>query len=291
MNQHKSKLGTKQVKSVRIWTDQQPCLLFEISDYTPSDSEESQPAATKEPTDALPGSRRGLEARADTWDQAVTKGKRYLEMLECGTGTPARFLSYDDLATWGWKAEYDGHPSGKLSGVQAQAIEYLGGTAPLDQIWDVMDVHMIKTTVDGIAYLPTSATYENTYGPGFIISVNNWGPRSTGPEEYPPVDGPFPKLERQSDIMFLEYQRVMGLLEKPMTGLKGILRTTIANKETKDIVAKALGFASYNTVRLPDWPGVDFSAGSDEGAALLASPNGRGMSAMGRKSCEQNVRC
>jgi hypothetical protein len=61
----------------------------------------------------------------------------------------------------------------------------------------------------------------------------------------------------------------------PMTGLKGILRANVINQDTRNVVAKALGWEEWGDDNLPQWPGRDFKADSDEAAAILASPNGR----------------
>ena len=61
--------------------------------------------------------------------------------------------------------------------------------------------------VDRTAYPATGGHYSNDYAPEFIISTMNECPRIALPQEHPCSGGPFPKLERQSDLMFLEYQR------------------------------------------------------------------------------------
>lgn len=68
----------------------------------------------------------------------------------------------------------------------------------------------------------------------------------------------------------------MELEKKPLTGLKGLLRSNVQNRQTQDYAAHALGMKEYDSSKLPGWPGRDFEAGSDELTALVASPNGKG---------------
>lgn len=216
-----------------------------------------------------------LAARADGWEEAIAKGKRYLDMLKCGNGPPSKFTSYDDLKKWGWEKDYDENPTAGLTRSMQQAVEYLGASTSSEDVRQVLDIHQIEVTVEGTTYVVTGATYENYYNAEYIIAAINYGPKES-PGEKNDFDGPLPLLRRQSDVLFLEYQRLMELEKKPLTGLKGLLRSNVQNSETQDYAARALGMDKYDSSKLPDWPGRDFDAGSDELAALIASPNGRG---------------
>ena len=155
-----------------------------------------------------------------------------------------------------------------------QSIEYLGASYSEEETFEVVLKHSVGVTVDGTIYPPTNAEYSEIYAPDFIICETNWGPRIAASEASPPMEGPFPKLERQSDVMFLEYQHKMEDLKKPMTGLKGMLRAHVINTETQAIVARALGMRSWEIGKKPSWPGRDFHIDSDEAAAILASTIG-----------------
>lgn len=193
-------------------------------------------------------------------------------MLQCGSGEQSSFTSYDDLAKWGWRVNSD--RAADLGRPHQEAIEYLGATWTPGETFTIGLVHNRRVTVDGITYPPTKGNYMNIYAPDFIISIANVSPRVAAAESVPPVEGPPPKLERQSDLMFLEYQREMNYVNKPMTGLKGILRSGVINDDTRDIVEEALRRALGTSESVPRWPGVDFEAGSDDAAALCATPNG-----------------
>jgi hypothetical protein len=270
LSQHKSDLGTKVVQSVQIWNDEQPCLLFEIAAFQ---TNVTQDAADDGPSNGSRDVRKSLSARAGSWDEAVAKGKRYLDMLRCGSGPPSKLTSYDELETWGWSVTIE-QPSFQYMGHKKQAVDYLGASYSAQETWTIGVAHDTQVTVKGTVYPPTNGQYQNDYNPEFIVSLMNESPRAVAAEDMPPHEGPFPELERQSDLMFLEYQRKMEEMHKPMTGLKGLLRAGVINSESKNIAAKALGMTTFNGARLPAWPGRDFQADSDEAAALCASPNG-----------------
>lgn len=109
----------------------------------------------------------------------------------------------------------------------------------------------------------------------------NSGPQNEGPKQKdPPVTGdpnPFPPLKQQSDVVYLEFARLMKLYKKPVDKLKAFFRPFIVNPETRIIAAKALTISVDLFSIAPVWPGRDFELGSEEFAALLASPNERGV--------------
>lgn len=257
---------------MQIWKDQQPCLLFEVASV---DANDTQDALSEDTVTQPRDLRKSLLVRATSWKDTVAKGKGFLQMLKCGSGTPSEFDKYEDLEHWGWKVDYDMHPNSDFESSYLRSVEYLEASYSEEETFQVIYKHDVAVTVDGEEYPPTGADYSNIYAPEFIICQNNWGPRVSGPDQIPPVEESFPKLERQSDVMFLEYQRKMNYLNKPMTGLKGILRDHVVNKETQAIVARALDMRSWIIGSKPSWPGHDFDINSDEAAAIIASPNGR----------------
>ena len=63
--------------------------------------------------------------------------------------------------------------------------------------------------------------------------------------------------------------------KQPTDRLKGLLRSGVVNLETLSVTTTALRLEP-NALH-PTWPGRDFDPHSDGFAALLASPNGRGV--------------
>lgn len=227
---------------------------------------------------------RGDDLMADSkWKTWADKGKAYLDSLKCGKGTESKWTSYDDLGKYGWVRRGETHPFKihEQSGL-SKVMKYLEVSSKDEDQWAVGDQHIKESTVDGKTYLPTNARYNNKYNMELITADFNFGPRNKGPLKVPPVTGdpnPFPPLEHFSDVVYLEFVRLMKSNDRPINKLKGVLRSHVVNFDTGEIAERALGMRRYEMARNKDlaWPGKDFDADSDELAALVASPNGRGV--------------
>ncbi|PLB44468.1 hypothetical protein P170DRAFT_468142 [Aspergillus steynii IBT 23096] len=106
---------------------------------------------------------------------------------------------------------------------------------------------------------------------GFISAEDNDNPRQD-------VDDPYPPLYRMSDVYFLEWQRQAGQSNK-VKKLRYFLRYHIVNPDTLAIIKEI----TDNYATLKEWPGTEFAIykrvkgqveGTDEGKALLRTPNG-----------------
>lgn len=148
LSQHKSYLGTKVVKSVQIWNDQQPCLLFQIASFQ---TNATQDTADDGSTNGRRAVRKSLSARAVPWGEAVDKGRRLLDMLTCGSGTPSPFTSHNDLEKWGWEVTYDDHAP-RYYGDHQTVVQYLGASYSPGETWSVGVAHETQVTVDGTVY-------------------------------------------------------------------------------------------------------------------------------------------
>lgn len=229
----------------------------------------------------------------------VDKGKAYLELLNCGKGVESKWTSYDDLGKYGWERRSEIHPlSIYKNGGLDRALKYLKASSKGEDQWQVTDQHTRETTVDGKTYYPTGGKYNNKYNMEMICSDFNFGPKDKGANAEPPVTGnpnPLPPLEHYSDVVYLEFVRLMKLTNRPIDKLKGVLRSHVVNRYSRGIVEKVTGLTKDDMVagKLL-WPGKDFEADSDELAALVASPNGRGVAwllathkDLGRKTISQ----
>lgn len=275
---HRKGLGWKYVDSVDVWSEkehdsEQNFFTFHIKDRnenqeSKSNEERSTPATVK---------RGGLIARADLWEDTVEKGKRYLSMLKCGSGTPSEFTSYQSLADWGWEASFDTAPFDDMRKEVKDAIKAVGADSTDMATWrEIVNEHTYQTVHDGETYPATDGYYDNKYSAEFIIATMNWSPKYVQRELQHKEDFKSPKLARLSDVVFLEFQRYMASIKKPLTGLKGMLRDNVINPESQTIAMKALGLGRSDPEMLPNWPGRKFDADSGELAALVACPNGRG---------------
>ena len=94
-----------------------------------------------------------------------------------------------------------------------KAMDFLKISSKPEDQWSVAQQHLVKKTLNGKTYYPTAAMYDNKYSMELITADNNFGPRYKGPEQADPsVTGdpnPFPELQQLSDVMYLEFARLM----------------------------------------------------------------------------------
>lgn len=125
------------------------------------------------------------------------------------------------------------------------------------------------------------AIYFVTYLPSFsaIVVSNVKSPRNQLEQKYP---GPLhlsnddiakriPKLNRFSDVIWKVWTQLVHDPEK----LRYIAHDFVVNDVTVDVMNHIFG-ARYRGEKSVPWPGMKFGLESDEGKALLASPNGVG---------------
>jgi hypothetical protein len=74
-------------------------------------------------------------------------------------------------------------------------------------------------------------------------------------------------------VTFLTWAR-FAQNPKELRNLKYFFRNHIINDDTKNIINEALRRTGQS---LSEWPGVEFSMTSDEGKAILGTPNGGGV--------------
>lgn len=125
----------------------------------------------------------------------------------------------------------------------------------------------------------TLAEYDNLYDltSGAIWAINNLSPgkanaRSGGA-------APLPDLQLWSDVVFLEWAKRAGGADS-IKDLKFVLRLWIVNVETCDVIAHALRrlHPAREESRLVHFENeADIPVESEEGKALLGTPNGRGV--------------
>ncbi|KAL5115490.1 hypothetical protein ACEQ8H_006631 [Pleosporales sp. CAS-2024a] len=128
--------------------------------------------------------------------------------------------------------------------------------------------------VDGIDYRATKAHYEfimNRKG-GAIYGTYLDGPKSSASREWygnkkEPTTDLLPQLRSLSDVLWGYWAR-----ENPnVKNIRYFFMLGIANELTNQLIASCLQNAKKT---LTEWPGLSFDTSTDEGHALLASPNG-----------------
>lgn len=117
--------------------------------------------------------------------------------------------------------------------------------------------------------------YQNIYNvpAGFILADQNFSPAFESPE-FPAKGQAYPKLQQWSDVTFLEWQNQAA---SNVGGLKNILRSNIINLDTRNMMDTALQMMTPPQA-IGFWGSqVTFEMTSDQGKALLGTPNGGGV--------------
>ncbi|ORX94814.1 hypothetical protein BCR34DRAFT_205657 [Clohesyomyces aquaticus] len=130
--------------------------------------------------------------------------------------------------------------------------------------------------VDGKTYRVTGAVYNlaMNHHDGALIIVREYSPKNQAAVRNPPVpDDQLPRLRAASDIIWIEWAARAGSADAAKN-LKTVTIYRVSNEMTTAAIRRALD--SRNT-QLSAFPGEQFDATSDEGKALIGSPNGVGV--------------
>jgi hypothetical protein len=132
--------------------------------------------------------------------------------------------------------------------------------------------HEVEVTVNSTEYTPTTAYFTTVFNPteGVIIAWGSYGARYQGSKQKPPITA-LPKLQGWSDIAWLQWAEIAGENAK---NLRYVFRSPVANTEAQWLINRTFQLSGKG---LKAWPGVDFDMATDEGKALLSSPNSAGV--------------
>ena len=220
-----------------------------------------------------------------TWDQAVGKGKNLVKLLDtedlsdCGIAQ-SNFTKWEALGQNGWGKLNQG----SSDATEENATDWRPAAAKLklstdDQKNIPYDLGQFENvTIGGTSYRSSGGLYRNVMNTeGAIFALQNFSPRSRGAYRSPSLDGSpgheLVPLQTWADVAFLEWANACNGDEKCVKGLKLITKCHAKSNATMRVGGQALGSANSWGV----WPGKTFSKGSDQFAALMATPSGRGV--------------
>jgi hypothetical protein len=191
------------------------------------------------------------------------------------------FLDARDLNRWGYVEDLVTPPEGDLMLARltmAKIQETLGliGQNPADSRDAFVVNHDHKTEycdAIGLVQPPTHGFFMQVINPntGVIVAHNNTSVLEAAREEK--LDVKLPDLRNWSDVAYLQWKS----LAAENSDLKCVLRYNITNHATCTIVK--LINAGNDIVAKP-WPGITYNTTSQEGQALLATPNGSSVAYM-----------
>ncbi|KAF1924504.1 uncharacterized protein M421DRAFT_8806 [Didymella exigua CBS 183.55] len=127
-----------------------------------------------------------------------------------------------------------------------------------------------RYTANGRTYRVTGSEYNFGFDPsGVLLALDRKSPQFAGSKRNPRVQGDgLPELQSFSDVAWLKWKGATG---RTPTSMRYFASLSITNDETRGIINIVLSRANFD--QLPAWPGHDVDPNTEEGAALLGSPN------------------
>lgn len=220
-----------------------------------------------------------------TWDRAIGDGRNIVKLLdtddlsECGV-PQSNFTTWETLADNGWSKRYQGAPrEDSYNGTDwKHAAENL--KFPTDVQKNIQyDLEQLRNvTLDGTNYKSSGGFYSNVMNTdGGIFALQNFSPRARGASQVPPLDGSpgheLVPLQTWADVAFLEWTDACKGDEKCIKGLTMVTKCHTNSNATMQIGSQALGGPEKWGV----WPGQSFNKDSQQFAALMSTPVGRGV--------------
>ncbi|KAF2878035.1 hypothetical protein BDV95DRAFT_613669 [Massariosphaeria phaeospora] len=216
-------------------------------------------------------------ATDEVWENALCKGNNYLMAMKSSDKAAAELLFpglktaaspfqniKKDVEDWGWLSgdKTDGDIPGLGIPEYIKAAQLL-----VDEIdYVTYDHDEDEYTMNGRKYKGTGAyAHIAVEWSGVIFALWRLHPfeaAEVGWGRQPAIDE-LPLLRRSSDLLWAAYA-----LYSDDTDLRQCVASRITNQETRDIIYRALGNKGATK-----WPGASFDIESNEGLALLGSPN------------------
>lgn len=217
------------------------------------------------------------------YEAAISKGAKLLADEQQYVSQESVFKDVQNLRRYGYTLKYPDRPFPSES--LRSALDTIGSQD--DVIVAATDfVHMIHNhtqanSVDGQTYEPTCATFAQICNPtaGILIADMNWTAfhvSALGIDDR--MTEAFPPLLHWSDIAFLQYklacENVFGSAATKLD-IRYIFRFSIINSETISILTKIVN--EHGSGLFEVWPGLTIDPQSEQGKAILGTPNGSGV--------------
>lgn len=217
----------------------------------------------------------------DQWRKAVQKGRHLLNMMIADDRTAgqmltppsnsaeSQFLKYEDTGRYEYtKKDYGGEVKYPITALRAIGADD-------------------KPTSEGgkneaVMYARPDWTYFGmsiNVTDGIIFALSAYSPSAdAAPSEGMPLisvgsdDNELPAMRFWSDIAFLHWSHSVPN-QVAMTGLKHVFQCSVQNPQTEEVISRILNNRGQH---LTAWPGITVDTNTEEGQALLGSPNGSG---------------
>lgn len=302
--QHRNQLGWKDITGIRLY-----CTNYEhemaphghwalyIIIYLKSVPEQQQQEWTQQYQQGQQAgpARRGISAgltrktsdspptgsKYTSFDDFVTAGKQLINTMDDASDCvqQSQWTEQSALEDWGWELTGDN----TMEPSDPDMLDVLN-TPPMTGASETAYYsvsHELSTQHGDTTFLKTGAFYNQYFNVHGIVVENIQGCAKMGPDQYPPVTGnldAFPALKQWSDLTYLAWQKFHGGDYGKMQDLRVVAHIDIENQITNWVVEQVktrLNRAANDYVSFDNDPLV-VKLGSDEHAALLATPNGQG---------------
>ncbi|KAI9694029.1 MAG: hypothetical protein M1822_003300 [Bathelium mastoideum] len=210
--------------------------------------------------------------------------------------------TYEDLRKQGWKQEdwndkpfLSGpnprvHLAATLKELMVSDKDRMQGGLNNYQVLKLDRKQMTKELRDLVQSIPNHGNFENSFNPedGVLICHLNFQPKTqvyAGPQ-LGVVPLPRHEPKHWSDLIFLQWEHFARQEKYDVRNLRYVFRSRIANDQTQRVIERAVIRARTNISSMPQasvssspgiWPGLAFATDSEEGKALLATPNAAGI--------------
>ena len=214
----------------------------------------------------------------EEWHACYIRGcalTRLLASPQLPANKATQWTTYAQLSQNGWISSTQSRSSTKDAASLIQgAIAALRLPAADDSSWIHIEWTHSQASSDG-KFHATGAVYEQLYNAaaGVIVAIHNESPEHV---MAPPPASQLVPLRKWSDVVYLTWTHVCSTATPPADpkGLKYILRVNVVNWNSRDAVERVIG---GDLETLTDWPGTSIDPSSEEGLALLGTPNGNGI--------------
>ncbi|KAF1835622.1 hypothetical protein BDW02DRAFT_279021 [Decorospora gaudefroyi] len=212
----------------------------------------------------------GKWLQSQVYEKALAKGKQlYAMMLANDSNAGQMFLPPLASAT---------SPFHDLNDIAKWGYDLFKNEVPTEHTIDYKTHHLNPVVVNGKTYPATRAMFSNdiNLGTGILTAHVNITPAQAAISNKLPATIPLPDLAHWSDVAFLQWKDATAGLN-PMPCLRAVVRDQIINRTTALVIDYILSSQLSWIEKDKRYPSFTFMADSDEGLALLGTPNGAGV--------------
>ncbi|KAF2871204.1 hypothetical protein BDV95DRAFT_573486 [Massariosphaeria phaeospora] len=227
-----------------------------------------------------------LGCQDTVWADTTRKGESLVRMMRANAlcESESAISELSELEKWGYTSDESHAEFVPFYRMVLEALNPNGQFTDEDTvIRGRTNYHAKVVSVGGKEYQPSYACFEQAFSPkeAVMFALYNRSPfhmiqRVAHHNSIvgTPTHDDLPGLRHWSDVAFIQWLSCCREERISPTNLKYVCRCSVENLATLDIIHEIL---CRKNLDITVWPGVSFDANTEEGMALLASPNGSGV--------------